>query len=602
MLDYGIIGNCKTCALVDKHASIDWFCYPDFASPSVFARMLDEEKGGSFSVKAKGNYKTSQRYDEHTNILETTFDDGHNRFVVMDFFPRYRKLLPNRKQKLVKQNNLVRLIKPLKGKPFVKVCYDPKLNYAQGENRHRVVKGKLITRNKHRVISMVSNVDYDFIRESMYFKLDHTKYFVIGDPKESEHFNATYLKRIASATRTYWRKWVNTLTIPEEHGERIIRSALTLKLLTFSESGAIIAAATTSLPEEIGKERNWDYRYCWVRDAALTVDAFKKIGRDYEAKRLIEFFLNNSIMKHKPLQLMYGIHGEAKLTEKRLDHLAGFRGSKPVRIGNAAYDQQQHDIYGSLIDLLYLYYGYYEYERRMPKQFWNFLVYLVREIEKRWRRKDAGIWEFRGIKEHFTYSKLMCYVGIDRAIKLAQHVGKHKEAEQWAQLRDRIQAEILGKAWNDRKRAFTMYYGASELDASVLMMSYHDFLDPDDPRLIGTVKAINEELRTAGLVQRYHMSDDFGRSESGFTICSFWLIDALYTVGEKEEARKLYDQLEKYSNHLGLYSEDLDLKTKKLIGNFPQAYTHIALINSSILLSEWNAKRRKVEKSRARVH
>ncbi|MBN1275745.1 glycoside hydrolase family 15 protein [Candidatus Woesearchaeota archaeon] len=601
MLDYGIIGNCKACALIDKKGSVDWFCFPHFASPSVFAKILDEDKGGSLSIEARGNYKISQQYQEHTNILETTYDNGRDKFVIIDFFPRYRKLLENNHEQLFRQNNLVRLIKPLKGKPIIKVIYDPKLNYAQGDNRHRVFKGNLITRNKHHKLCLNSNVDYDLILQQLHFKLDHTKYFMIGEVHDHGYVNATYLKRLENATRTYWRRWVRSMTLPEQHRERIIRSALILKLLTYSETGAIVAAPTTSLPEELGEERNWDYRYCWVRDAAFTVDAFKKIGRDHEAKKLLNFFLENSSKKHKPLQLMYGIYGEAKLTEKTLDHLSGHRGSRPVRVGNAAYDQKQHDIYGSLIDLLYLYYAYYEYEKRLPKQYWNFLVYLVKEIEKRWRRKDQGIWEFRGIKQHFTYSKLMCYVGVDRAVKLAQHYKKHEQAEQWAQLRDRIQADILRKAWHERKRAFTMYYGGEELDAAVLMMSYHEFLQPDDPRLINTVKAINDELRTAGLVQRYKIRDDFGVSGSAFTICSFWLIDALYNIGEQGAARKLYDQLAKYSNHLDLYSEDLDLKTKHPLGNFPQAYTHIALINSSILLSEWNTKRKKLPKSPYRI-
>ncbi|MBD3209654.1 glycoside hydrolase family 15 protein [Candidatus Woesearchaeota archaeon] len=594
MLNYGIIGNCKTNALVNKRAGIEWFCYPDHNSPSVFAKILDKKQGGSFELAPKGSYKVKQRYHEQTNILETTFTSNSAKFVVYDFFPRYRKLLPKKKRKLFKQNNLVRVIKPLRGKPFVKVKYEPRLNYAKGENRHRVVKGKLATRNKHRKLTMVSNVDYDFIINQLYFKVDCTKYFVIGDPKDAANFNATKMLRLLNATRSYWKKWVSTLVLPEENKQAIIRSALTLKLLTYSETGAIIAAATTSIPEELGTERTWDYRFCWVRDAVFTVDAFKKIGRDHEAKKLMEFMFENSMKQSKPLQLMYGINGEIKLTEKKLEYLAGFKDSRPVRVGNAAYAQKQNDIYGSLIDLLYLYYVFYEYEKKMTKKYWNFVNYLVKEIEKHWREKDHGIWEFRKQMQHFTYSKLMCFVGVDRALRIAQHFEKHKKAEEWAQLRDTIREDLLKKAWNEKRRAFTMHYGSDEPDAAALKMSYHNFLEHDDPRLVNTIKTIHEELTTRGLVQRYKVQDDFGTSASAFTICSFWLMDALFKIGEEQEARKMYKRLRRCANPLGLYSEDLDLKTNRLIGNFPQAYTHIAMINTSLLQSEWQTHRKKI--------
>ena len=286
MLNLGIIGNCKTCALIDNKATIKWCCFPTFDSPSLFAKLLDDKKGGHFSIKTRGEYKVEQRYLEHSAILETKYTSPKAAFVVYDFFPRYRKLLPNKKKKLFRQNNLVRLIKPLKGKPFVRVEYEPKLNYARGENKTRVVKGCMVTRNGKHKIGLLSNVDYDLIEESIYFKLDHTKYFVIGDPKDSSHYNAAYWQRIMAWTKKYWKDWVSTLVLPEAYREDIIRSAITLKLLTFSETGAIIAAATTSIPEEIGSERTWDYRFCWVRDAFFTVDAFKRIGREYEAKKL----------------------------------------------------------------------------------------------------------------------------------------------------------------------------------------------------------------------------------------------------------------------------------------------------------------------------
>jgi len=392
------------------------------------------------------------------------------------------------------------------------------------------------------------------------------------------------------------------MNLPEKNKNEIIRSVLTLKLLTFSESGAILAAATTSIPEEAGSNRTWDYRFCWIRDASFTVDALKKIGRDAEAKHLMEFIFKNTVGKRKDIQIMYGIDGKRTLTEKYLNHLSGYRNSTPVRIGNAAYNQKQNDIYGSIIDVIYLYYVFYEYDKRLPKKYWIFLKYLVSEIKNNWKKKDKGIWEFRGFQKHFTYSKLMCYIGMDRAVKIAQHFKQDKLAQDWIYLAEEIKNDILKNAWSEKKRAFTMFYGSEDLDAAVLLMCYHNFLEPDDPRLISTVNQINEELRSGTSVNRYKIKDDFGQSTSTFTICAFWLVDALNYIGKREEAQSLYEKLLKYSNHLGLFSEDLEEKTKNLIGNFPQAYTHIAIINTSIVLSEWSTKRIKFENNKKKLH
>jgi GH15 family glucan-1,4-alpha-glucosidase len=596
MLKYGIVGNCKSCALVSDKASIDWFCYPRFDSPSVFAKILDKKKGGSFEIQTKGRYKITQRYKEQTNILETYFTSKNAKFVVIDFFPRYKRIVPSKKRKVFRLNKLIRIIKPLKGKPFIKVKYDPRLNYGKGENTFRVVKDNLIVRNKRNNISMISNVDYDYITHNMYFKLDTVKYFVIGEPCDAQQYNVKLCQRLMTATKYYWRLWVSSLVLPEKNKDIIIRSALALKLLTYSETGSIMAAATTSIPEEIGTPRNWDYRFCWVRDSSFTIDSLKKIGRDYEARKLMEFFLENSIKRKKDMGIVYGIRGETRLTEKILNHLSGFASTPPVRVGNAAFSQKQNDVYGSLIYTMYLYYVYYEYGRgkRMPKKFWKLLKYLVGKIDQHWKDTDHGIWEFRSKRKHFVYSKLMCYVGIDRAVKIAQHYGETKLAEKWIFIADKIRQDILNKGWNDRLSSFTMYYGGTELDAALLQMCYHDFLEADDPRLVSTVKKISDDLRADSLVRRYSMKDDLGVSKSAFTICAFWMVDALYVIGEEKKAKRLFDKLVGYSNHLGLFSEDLDLRTKKLVGNFPQAYTHVALINSAILLSEWSAKRKKL--------
>jgi len=595
MLDYGIVGNCKSCALVSKRGNIEWMCFPDFSSSSVFAKILDKEKGGSFDIITKGRYKVKQRYIEDTNVLETYFTNKRKKFVVIDFFPRYRKLLPSKRRNVYKQNRLIRIIKPLKGKPVLKINYNPKPDYAKKKPVFYNEEGNLIAEANDKKTSLISNLDYKTIVNKEYFELSKTRYFIVGGKDKASDFSVAHCNRLAGWTKAYWRKWISTLVLPEINRELIIRSALVLKLLTFSETGAIIAAATTSIPEDISSERTFDYRFSWIRDSALAVDALKKIGRDYEAKKMMEFVINNSIKLKKPLQIMYGIHGETVLTERELNYLSGFKDSKPVRVGNAAYNQKQNDIYGELIDIMYLYFGYYEYEKKVSQRYWNFLKHLVNHIKYNWNTPDAGIWEFRGRHEDFIYSKLMCFVGVDRAIKLAQIYNKDKLVEKWIALRDRIRADILDKGWNKKKRAFTMFYRSDDLDASVLRMIYHEFLEKDDPRLISTVKKIYNELRRDYLVRRYKIEDDFGKSKSAFTICSFWMIQALYYIGETEKAKKMFNRLVKKANHLGLFSEDLDIKTRKLLGNFPQAYTHIALINTAILLSEWSAKRKKID-------
>ncbi|MBU1854880.1 MAG: glycoside hydrolase family 15 protein, partial [Nanoarchaeota archaeon] len=373
MLDYGIIGNCKTCALVKKDTSIDWFCFPKFNSPSIFAKILDKDIGGTFKISPIGRYKLSQSYIKHTNVLETVFQSAKNEFVVYDFFPRYHKILSGRKSKLYKQNRIIRIVKPIKGNPKIKVHYEPKLNYALGENEHEVVEYNLITKNKNLHVSLISNVSFEKILKKKTIELDHTKYFVIGIADDAKDFNVKKCMRLMNDTKKYWYKWVSTLTLPERNREDIIRSALTLKLLTYSETGAILAAPTTSIPEEVGSDRTFDYRFCWVRDASFTADALKKIGRDYEAKKLIEFIIDATSKSEKKMQIMYGIEGEHNLIEKELKHLQGYQGSKPVRVGNAAHSQKQNDIYGSIIDIMYLYFVYYEFESKIPLKYWQFV-------------------------------------------------------------------------------------------------------------------------------------------------------------------------------------------------------------------------------------
>lgn len=592
MLQYGIIGNCKTCALVSKTGSIDWMCYPSFDSPSIFGKILDNKKGGRFKVWTNEKCTYEQQYIPNTNILETIVTGDKYKFKIIDFFPRYKKILPNKKSKLFKVNKLIRIIEPIKGKPNVKVLFEPHLNYAREETELIDKDTHITIKSETKKLFLKTNLDHKNIINGEYFELNTRKYFVLGH--KTGEYSVKRCLTLLNATKRYWLKWVDTLILPEKNRDLILRSALTLKLLTYSETGAIIAASTTSIPEEVGSERTWDYRYCWIRDAAFCADAFKKLGRDYESKRLMEFIISQAL-KNDFIQPLYGIRGETRITEFVLGNLSGFKGSVPVRVGNAAYNQLQNDIYGEIIDLMYLYFIYYEYEKKMTKRYWRFLRYAVNQIKFNWDRKDSGIWEFRGLYEHYTFSKLMCYIGIDRAIRIAQHYNKDDLANEWTEIKQEIREDIMKNGYNNDVNSFTIHYGSKSLDAANLLMAYYEFLDNCDQRLINTIKATYENLRQDYLVQRYTKPDDFGESKSAFTICSFWLVDALYYIGETEKAQQIFDKLIKKCNGLGLFSEDIDIKTKKLIGNFPQAYTHIAMINSSILLSEWASHRKKID-------
>lgn len=594
MLDYGIIGNCVTCALVKKNGSIDWMCYPDFSSPSVFAKILDDEKGGHFSIIPLKKCKIKQRYIENTNILETCYECKSFAFRIIDFFPRYKKIVGNKKTKLIEENRFIRILEPIRGIPELKIEFNPKINYALGETQLFEKEKSIEVINNNQKLQLTTNIYLNKIIKNESFELRQRLYFIFGKPDDPNKYNIKKCLSLLSATKKYWERWIKELVLPEKNREIIIRSALCLKLLTYAKTGAIVAAATTSIPEEIGSQRTWDYRFCWVRDAAMTVDALYKIRREYEAKRLMEFIINR-VINDDHIQIMYGINGETKLKEKTLDHLNGFKDSRPVRIGNAAYDQKQNDIYGEIIDIMYLYYVYYGFEKRMTEKYWRFLKFVVNQIKFNWEKKDQGLWEFRGKNEHFTFSKLMCYIGVDRAIKISQHFEKNHHADEWTELREELREDILKNGYNKKLNAFTIHYGSQDLDAALLLMTYHEFLEPKDQRLINTVRKIYKDLKKDYMVQRYSIKDDFGVSTSSFNICSFWLVQALIYIGEKQKAEKLFKKLVKKSNHLGLFSEDIDIKTQQLIGNFPQAYTHIALINCSILLSEWSAKRKKID-------
>ena len=584
-LDYGIIGNCRSAALISKNGSMDWCCLPEFDSPSVFARLLDEEIGGSFGIEVEDTYKIHQFYDAETAILITKFTEGEeNCFEIHDFMPRYHK----EDDSFFAPPEVIRYIKLVAGKPKFKVVYNPKLEYAQGKTESFI--------KKDFIASLTHDVKFDTV--FLYTSFDKEK-VLNGEEiivEENGFFLLTYNEKIFTPTtervflnlertRIYWMDWSQKTPTYKKFDKEIKRSALTLKLLSYDKTGAVLAAATTSLPETIGEVRNWDYRFCWIRDASMVIKVVSQLGHKNVAKRYLQFIIDLIPDKDEKLQIMYGINREKKLTEQTLEHLSGYKGSKPVRIGNAAYEQVQNDIYGILMDVIYEMISQFSIDIQNGEELWGITKGIVWIVEKHWQEPDKGIWEFRSEDRHFTFSKVLCWTAIDRAIKVAELLDKKHKIDKWRPLEQKIKKDIMENAWNEEKQAFTQSYGSSDMDASVLLMQSYGFIDAKDPKYVSTVLAVEKDLCNDGLLYRYKNEDDFGEPSSSFTICTFWFINSLFKIGQEEKALQHFEQLLSYSNHLGLFSEDVDFKTKRLLGNFPQAYSHLALIECAINFS-----------------
>ncbi|MGF1556049.1 glycoside hydrolase family 15 protein [Paucihalobacter sp.] len=584
-LNYGIIGNCRSAALISKKGSLDWCCLPEFDSSSVFAKILDEKIGGHFGFIVDESYQVTQFYLNQTAILVTRFSNGLDTFEVHDFMPRHHKS----NTKYQSPPEMVRYIKYISGKPTFKVDYQPKLEYAIGVT-DTYVKDEFIVSLTHSekfdTLFMYSNLDLQQIVNSEPILLTSDAFFLLG--YNEKVFKPTvenmYLEH--QRTKVYWLNWIDKTPKYNLYNEEILRSAVTLKLLSYDKTGAVLAAATTSLPETIGEVRNWDYRFCWIRDASMVIKVLSQLGHRSAAQRYLQFIIDLIPDKDEKLQIMYGINKEKQLTEISLDHLSGYQNSKPVRIGNAAYMQKQNDIYGILMDVINQQFEKFTVDIEKTEELWTITKGIVWVVEKHWHEPDKGIWEFRTEDRHFTFSKVLCWVAVDRAIKVAEKLDKFRKINRWKLLEAEIKNDILRQAWNDDVKAFTQSYGSKYLDASVLLMENYGFIEAKDPKYISTVLAIEKELSFDGLMYRYKNEDDFGLPSSSFTICTFWFINSLYKIGEQRKAKKMFDQLLTYSNHLGLFSEDIDFKTKRLLGNFPQAYSHLALIETAINLSE----------------
>lgn len=584
-LNYGIIGNCKSAALISDKGSIDWLCLPEFDSSSVFAKLLDKEIGGSFEFLVDDNYKISQRYMENTNILITEFSNGTDRFQILDFMPRYTTHLNNHHY----PPDIIRYIKLKSGNPKFAIKYNPKLEYAEYETESAVMEDYIKSYTKQGIYDSLyfyTDLDKNKILKGEEISLSNDAFFWISynQKVEKQTRHAAYLE--LQRTKVYWLDWSERTKKNSKYNKEVLRSALTLKLLSYHKTGAVLAAVTTSLPETIGEIRNWDYRFCWLRDSSMVIKVMTNLNHLNVAKRYLNFIIDIIPDKAEKIQIMYGINREKKLTEKILEHLKGYENSSPVRIGNAAYKQKQNDIYGILMDVVYQQFELKEMPIAEKETMWTITRSIARIVEKNWRKPDKGIWEIRSEERHFTFSKVLCWTAIDRAEKIALLLDKKSYADEWNRLKNRIKKNINSNAWNEKVRAYTQYYGSEHMDASNLLIESYGFISADDPKYINTVKATQKMLCRNGLMYRYKNEDDFGLPSSSFTICTFWLVSSLIKIGEKDEAEKIFNQLLNYSNHLGLFSEDIDFESKRLLGNFPQAYSHLALIETAFQLSE----------------
>ena len=589
----GVIGNGRTCALVDAHGRIVFCCLPDFDSGTAFASILDEEKGGAFWVEMIGGEVTGQAYERHTNVLVTTFEGEDGAFELVDFMPRYTS--DGRAGAIDDVGpDVVRKLRHLRGKPRIKVHYHPQLEYGRGVTRVIIEPTRLKATTEwdsghgliYESIYLWTDLDAAAVHDATELTLDQDRFLFLSYHDKVQVPDMELIELMLQRTRAYWMLWSARTHLPVQYRDYVLRSALVLKMLQFSPTGAFLAAATTSLPETVGEERNWDYRFCWLRDASMTVAVLHRTGHPSMATRFIDWMMRTVPTKDDSLQIMYGLRGERTLTERTLEHFSGYKGSHPVRVGNAAYIQEQHDIYGVVMDVIH---QDLTMRQRTPEtldRIWTQVRSIVRTVGSAWREPDRGIWEIRGEKRHFVFSKVLCWVAIDRAIKIAELLNKTTWADQHRGLLEELHSDICKRGWNEEKGAFVQSYGVSDLDASNLLMAEYGFLEPTDPRFIATVERTQKELCVDGLMYRYRNQDDFGEPQSAFTVCSFWLVKALASVKRRGEARVLFESLLDAANGHGLYGEDLDFKTRRHLGNFPQAYSHLALIDCAMELSK----------------
>ena len=575
--DYGLIGNCSFLGLVGKDTNVAWMCLPRFDSTFVFGSLVGgEEKGGEFSIKpSSDDYHSHQEYIPNTNILQTTITVGDSSYRVTDFAPRFRQ-----NDRYFRPRMLFRKVEPLKGSPRVKAICKPR-----GDNGAKALEP--LTGSNHiryegldEALRLTTNLPLSYLEEEKDFVLSENYYLVLtyGVPLEGPLRETT--ERFIDLTKQYWERWVKSTSIGNLYQNVVIRSALALKICQFEDTGAIIAAPTTSLPESPGSTRNWDYRFCWMRDTFYTLNAFNNIGHFEEMEKYFSFLTNLSVPDGKRIQPLYGVTGDHKLVELELD-LPGYRGNQPVRIGNDAYTHIQNDVYGQILMAVLPLYVDDRFQNHPGAMTGKLVETVLEKIEMTIDETDAGIWEFRNRADHHAYTNLFQWAGGKAVVKVASSIGETKLVQRAQKMVDKA-AGYIEACHLKEKNAYGAAIGNGYMDASTLQLIIMSYLPHSSQVAKDHLKALEEDLKMKkGLFYRYRVSDDFGEPESTFLICGFWYAEALACVGRIDDAKEAFEELCSYGNHLGLLSEDLDPKDGSMWGNFPQAYSHVGLINAA---------------------
>lgn len=584
---YGLIGDMRTAALVGRDGAIDWCCLPRFDSGSVFAAILDPERGGSWSIRPTAAWTSTQRYLSRTNVLETTFDTDAGRLTITDFMPVGGNGRPTGAQ-----SEVHRRVRCTRGRVEARVAFMPRFEYAARTTRVEVLRaGLFVTDRTEQVLTLSSSsplewrVDAGAASTTMPLHRGETQWLVLRyDDDDVQPAGAYRSEEKLEITEAFWRRWAAGVEYAGPHRTMVKRSALLLKLLTHVETGAIIAAPTTSLPETLGGGRNWDYRFVWLRDAAFTIEALDNVGHHRESDAFMRFL--KRVCRHEGgghLQIMYGVDGRRDLVERQLDHLTGYCGSRPVRVGNGAAGQLQLDVYGEVMETA----DRWRRHHPMTDGTWRVLRPLVDWVCGNWQRADSSIWEVRGEARHYVFSKVMSWAALDCGIRMAEELGLDGDVAAWRAARDTLHAEIMERGWSEERQCFVQAYESDALDAAALAIPMVRFLPWNHPRSVATVRTIARELTSADgeLVFRYRSHDGLEGEEGAFSICTFWLAQALAMIGERPRAQQIFDRMLRHANHVGLYSEEIDPATGAFLGNFPQAFTHIALINCAAALA-----------------